>query len=128
MMVGTLLPGAAPSAPTRPAPWPSRFVTALSGNPSTLTDGGGPLIAKLKGVVDGLGDDWVVIDVGSVGCGVCSPRARSVDGRRSRRVEIETHVQEDRIQLYGFIDGAEREWFKLLTTVQGVGTKLAWGY
>lgn len=87
------------------------------------------MIAKLKGVVDSLGDDWVVIDVGGVGYLVfCSARAlgRLTVGEAAA-LEIETHVREDRIQLYGFIDGAEREWFKLLTTVQGVGTKVGLG-
>ena len=97
MMVGTLLPGAAPSTPDAADALCRRDLSrALSGNPSTLdADGGGPLIAKLKGVVDGLGDDWVVIDVGGVGYLVfCSTRAlgRLTVGE-AVALEIETHVR-----------------------------------
>lgn len=87
------------------------------------------MIAKLKGLVDSLGDDWVVIDVSGVGYLVfCSARTL---GRLSIgdavALEIETHVREDHIHLYGFGDVSERDWFKLLTTVQGVGAKVGLG-
>lgn len=84
------------------------------------------MIAKLTGRVDSRGDDWVVIDVGGVGYLVfCSGRtlARLVDGAQAS-VVIETHVREDHIHLYGFMDAAERDWFRLLTQVQGVGAKV----
>lgn len=87
------------------------------------------MIAKLKGVIDSLGDDWAVIDVNGVGYLVfCSGRTL---GRlhigEAASLEIETHVREDHIHLYGFFDGGERDWFKLLTTVQGVGAKVGLG-
>ncbi len=85
------------------------------------------MIAKLKGVVDSTGEGWAVIDVGGVGYLVfCSGRTL---GRLrlgdAAEVLIETHVREDHIHLYGFFDAHERDWFKLLTTVQGVGVKVA---
>jgi Holliday junction DNA helicase RuvA len=85
------------------------------------------MIAKLKGLVDDAGQGWVVIDVGGVGYMVfCSSRtlSRLVKGKMVE-VLIETHVREDHIHLYGFCDALERNWFKLLTTVQGVGAKVA---
>lgn len=92
------------------------------------------MIAKLTGVLDSLGDDWAVIDVAGVGYMVfCSSRTlgllsgpgpgQSAGERVS--LSIETHVREDHIHLYGFADPAERDWFRLLTTVQGVGAKVA---
>jgi len=84
------------------------------------------MIARLKGSVDVLGDGWVVVDVGGVGyMAFCSSRTlgRMVVGE-AVMLEIETHVREDHIHLYGFIDLAERDWFRLLTTVQGVGAKV----
>ncbi len=86
------------------------------------------MIAKLTGVVDSKSADSAIVDVGGVGYQVfCS--ARSLDRLPAAggaiSLFIETHVREDHIHLYGFIDGAEREWFRLLTTVQGVGAKLA---
>ncbi len=84
------------------------------------------MIARLKGVIDALGDDWALIDVSGVGYQVfCSGRtlARLAIGEAAI-IEVETHVREDHIHLYGFADGAERDWFKLLTTVQGVGAKV----
>lgn len=86
------------------------------------------MIARLTGLVDSAGEDWVVIDVAGVGYLVyCSSRtlraAASIGARVS--LSIETHVREDHIHLYGFADAAERDWFRLLTTVQGVGARVA---
>lgn len=84
------------------------------------------MIAKLTGVVDSLGDDWVIIDVGGVGYQVfCSGRTLGVlRPGEAASLLIDTHVREDHIHLYGFRDGTERDWYKLLTTVQGVGSKV----
>lgn len=87
------------------------------------------MIGKLTGKVDSVGPDWAIIDVGGVGYVVhCSARtlARLKAGEVAR-LSIETHVREDRIQLFGFMADLEREWFRLLNTVQGVGTKVALG-
>ena len=84
------------------------------------------MIAKLKGLIDSVGDDWAVIDVAGVGYLVfASGRTlgRLVEGEAAALM-IETHVREDHIHLYGFWDENERDWFKLLTTVQGVGAKV----
>jgi holliday junction DNA helicase RuvA len=86
------------------------------------------MIAKLSGTVDHIGAEVAVIDVGGVGYLVfCS--ARTVAGLppagAPTRLLIETHVRDDHIHLYGFIDAAERDWFRRLTTVQGVGPRLA---
>ncbi len=85
------------------------------------------MIAKLTGIVDAPGDGSVVVDVGGVGYLVfCSGRtlARLRPGE-TVSLAVETHVREDAILLYGFVDRREREWFRLLTTVQGVGAKAA---
>ena len=87
------------------------------------------MIAKLKGIIDSLGDDQLVIDVNGVGYLVfCSSRTlgRLVVGEAAV-LEIETHVREDHIHLYGFSDAAERQWFRILTTVQGVGARVGLG-
>jgi Holliday junction DNA helicase RuvA len=86
------------------------------------------LIARLKGLVDGIGSDWAVIDVNGVGYLIFgSSRTLSRLGRPgdAASVYVETHVREDHIRLYGFADAAERDWFRLLLTVQGVGGKVA---
>ena len=86
------------------------------------------MIAKLAGTVDSVGPDGAVIDVGGVGyLAFCSTRTigRLPSPGGAVRLLIETHVREDHIHLYGFIDAAERDWFRLLTTVQGVGARLA---
>jgi holliday junction DNA helicase RuvA len=86
------------------------------------------MIAKLSGTLDSIGPDGVVIDVGGVGYLVfCSARTlgRLPPSSGAVRLLVETHVREDHIHLYGFIDPAERDWFRLLTTVQGVGARLA---
>lgn len=86
------------------------------------------MIAKLSGIVDSVGEDGIVLDVGGVGYLVfCSARtARLMPGPgEAAKLLVETHVREDHIHLYGFADEAEKAWFRLLTTVQGVGAKLA---
>jgi holliday junction DNA helicase RuvA len=86
------------------------------------------MIAKLAGVVDQVGSDAVVIDVNGVGyLAFCSTRtiSRLPPAGSPARLLIETHVREDHIHLYGFADAAERDWFRRLTTVQGVGARLA---
>jgi len=81
------------------------------------------MIAKLAGVIDQIGPEAAVIDVGGVGyLAFCSTRTIN---RLPASLLIETHVREDHIHLYGFIDAAERDWFRRLTTVQGVGARLA---
>nr|WP_294518940.1 Holliday junction branch migration protein RuvA [uncultured Rhodopila sp.] len=86
------------------------------------------MIAQLTGRVDALSDGSCVIDVGGVGYLVqASSRTLSALPAAPAAVKllIETHVREDAIILYGFADSAERDWFRLLTTVQGVGGKVA---
>lgn len=85
------------------------------------------MIHKLSGTVDSLAEDLAVIDVGGVGYGVtCSARTLArLEAGAAAALQIETHMREDRIQLYGFRDAAERDWFRLLLTVQGVGAKVA---
>ena len=84
------------------------------------------MIRRLRGVLDEIGDDWALIDVNGVGYQIfCSSRTLSQFAvGEAAVIEIETHVREDHIHLYGFADAEERDWFKLLTTVQGVGTKV----
>jgi Holliday junction DNA helicase RuvA len=85
------------------------------------------VIAKLSGVLDSAASDSAIVDVGGVGYLVfCSARTLGKLPAKGAPVSllIETHVREDHIHLYGFGDTAEREWFRLLTTVQGVGAKL----
>ncbi len=86
------------------------------------------MIAKLTGVIDSVGEDHAVVDVNGVGYLVfCSARTlRALEGRGAPvSLAVETHVREDHIHLYGFADAVERDWFRLLTTVQGVGAKVA---
>jgi len=86
------------------------------------------VIAKLTGILDSAGSDWAVVDVAGVGYLVhCSARtlARLAGVGAAISLLIETHVREDHIHLYGFLDAAERDWFRLLTTVQGVGSRVA---
>ena len=86
------------------------------------------MIASLSGIVDQLMAESVVVDVGGVGYLVfAASRTLAKLPTRGKPVKllIETHVREDHIHLYGFADEAERGWFRLLTTVQGVGAKTA---
>lgn len=85
------------------------------------------MIAKLKGVVDSVDTDAAVIDVNGVGY-LVSASARTlrdlVVGQPVGML-VETIVREDAIALYGFLETAERDWFRILTTVQGVGARVA---
>jgi Holliday junction DNA helicase RuvA len=85
------------------------------------------LIAKLKGVVDTVDTDSAIIDVGGVGYLVsASARTlRELAAGDAVTVLVETIVREDAIALYGFLETAERDWFRILTTVQGVGARVA---
>jgi Holliday junction DNA helicase RuvA len=86
------------------------------------------MIGKLKGIIDSYGEDAVILDVGGVGYLVhCSARTLQALPAQGEPVTlaIETHVREDQIRLFGFLSDVEREWFRLLQTVQGVGTKVA---
>ena len=86
------------------------------------------MIARLTGILEPLGEDRAIVDVGGVGYMVfCSGRTLGqlpADGS-TVQLHIETHVREDHIHLYGFAELGELEWFRLLTTVQGVGAKVA---
>ncbi len=86
------------------------------------------MIGKLKGIIDSYGEDFIVVDVGGVGylvhCSVRTLQALPGEGQPVT-LSIETHVREDQIRLFGFVSDLEREWFRLLQTVQGVGTKVA---
>ena len=88
------------------------------------------MIALLTGRVDGLDASSCVIDVSGVGY-LVQASTRTLAALPSppalARVLVETVVREDAILLYGFVDSAERDWFRLLTTVQGVGAKVALG-
>ncbi len=86
------------------------------------------MIGKLKGTLDSYGEDFIIVDVHGVGYLVhCSARTLQSLPPQGEAVSlaIETHVREDQIRLFGFTSDLEREWFRLLQTVQGVGTKVA---
>ncbi|MDF2373457.1 MAG: Holliday junction branch migration protein RuvA [Rhizobiaceae bacterium] len=86
------------------------------------------MIGKLKGTIEEIGDDHVLIDVHGV-CYIafCSSRTLAGLGSIGEAVvlQIETFVREDQLKLYGFASALEREWFRLLQSVQGVGAKVA---
>jgi len=87
------------------------------------------MIAKLTGIIDSVGLNYVIVDVNGVGYLVyASSRTLSrIGSARGTPVSllIETIVREDQITLYGFADAAEKDWFQILCTVQGVGAKVA---
>lgn len=86
------------------------------------------MIGKLTGVVDEIAEDHLLLDVNGVGYVVfASTRtlARMPERGGSAGLLIDTHVREDHIHLYGFAERDEREWFRLLLTVQGVGARHA---
>jgi len=86
------------------------------------------LIAQLTGRVEALEEGRCIVDVNGVGYLVqASTRTLAAlpASPATARILVETHVREDAILLYGFADSAERDWFRLLTTVQGVGGRVA---
>jgi len=85
------------------------------------------MIGKLSGIIDSFGSDYILLDVGGVGYLVhCSPRTLQNAGQTGDTCSllIDTHVREDAINLYGFKDALEQQWFRLLTSVQGVGARV----
>ncbi|MEW5423068.1 Holliday junction branch migration protein RuvA [Amorphus sp. 3PC139-8] len=86
------------------------------------------MIGRLKGVVEAIGEEAVIVDVHGVGYEVYCP-ARVLAGMpqtgHAVTLTIETVVREDMIRLYGFASETERQWFRILQTVQGVGAKVA---
>ena len=86
------------------------------------------MIGKLKGLIDSYGEDFVILDVNGVGYVVqCSSRTlqKLPKAGEAAALAIETQVREDAIRLFGFASDAERDWFRLLQSVQGVGSKVA---
>jgi holliday junction DNA helicase RuvA len=86
------------------------------------------MIGKLKGIVESYGEDCIILDVNGVGYLVhCSARTLQELPAigQGATLSIETHVREDQLRLFGFMSDVEREWFRLLQTVQGVGAKVA---
>lgn len=84
------------------------------------------MIAKLRGIIDTIGEDYCVVDVNGVGYLVFASSktlARLIKGKQFSLL-IETVVREDSISLFGFYDAWEKEWFLTLTKVQGVGAKV----
>jgi Holliday junction DNA helicase RuvA len=88
------------------------------------------VIGKLKGKLDSLDEEGLILDVGGVGYLVASSartlRALPPIGETTT-LHIETQVREDAIRLFGFLTQGERDWFRLLQSVQGVGAKVALG-
>lgn len=86
------------------------------------------MIGSLSGLVDGIFDGYIILDVGGVGYRVfCSSKTASkLSGvGQAAKLLIETQVREDHIHLFGFADSMEKQAFELITTVQGVGAKVA---
>jgi Holliday junction DNA helicase RuvA len=86
------------------------------------------MIGKLTGIIDEIGTDFAVVDVGGVGYVVhCAARVLSNLPQPGQRATlfVETQMREDAIKLFGFTTSEEREWFRLMQTVQGVGAKVA---
>ncbi|MCE7886142.1 MAG: Holliday junction branch migration protein RuvA [Alphaproteobacteria bacterium PRO2] len=86
------------------------------------------MIGKLSGIIDSFADNHAILDVNGVGYVVFASRCtlgRIGQPGDPATLLIDTHVREDHIHLYGFADANEQKWFRLLTSVQGVGAKVA---
>ena len=127
MMIGVLLPKADPQTDDA-ADALAIAVTHAHHRQSAVLKVGGAMIGKLKGIIDSYGEDFIVLDVQGVGylvhCSARTLQALPAPGEAAT-LSIETHVREDQIRLFGFLSDVEREWFRLLQTVQGVGAKVA---
>ena len=88
------------------------------------------MIGRLKGLVDWVGEDSLILDVNGVGY-VVAASARTLRNLpklgEPAVLHIETQMREDSLRLFGFLAEAERDWFRLLQSVQGVGAKVALG-
>jgi Holliday junction DNA helicase RuvA len=88
------------------------------------------MIGKLKGIIDSVDEEALILDVNGVGY-LVSASTRTLGSipavGAAAELLIETHVREDAIRLYGFLTAGERDWFRLLQSVQGVGAKVALG-
>lgn len=87
------------------------------------------MIGKLRGKVDAVGESFLIIDVNGVGYEVqaSSRTLRNLKAGDEISLTIDTHVREDAIRLFGFASELERNWFRTLQTIQGVGSKVALG-
>ncbi len=86
------------------------------------------MIGKLTGTLDSSGEDWLILDVAGVGYQIFASRrglGLLPPPGEVMSLLIETHVREDHIHLYGFASASERDWFRLLVSVQGVGNRMA---
>lgn len=85
------------------------------------------MIGKLRGKVDAVGESFLIIDVNGVGYEVqaSSRTLRNLKAGDEVSLTIDTHVREDAIRLFGFASELERNWFRTLQTIQGVGSKVA---
>jgi len=86
------------------------------------------MIAKLRGIIDSVGEDWVILDVNGVGYQVsCSAHtlARLEKPGAPATFHTEMRMRDEVPHLYGFVERGELDWFRILTTVQGVGAKVA---
>ena len=86
------------------------------------------MISKLSGILDSVAEGFLILDVQGVGYQVfCSSKTLNQCTAIGEPLSllIDTHVREDHIHLFGFPDAAEQQWFRLLTSVQGVGAKAA---
>ena len=86
------------------------------------------MIGKLSGIIDSFSDGHLILDVAGVGYLIhASRKTLTTIGQKGDPASllIETQVREDAITLFGFADAGEQQWFKLLTSVQGVGAKVA---